>query len=95
VFPAKGHPERHLVCTKKAFSRALEIAGLADSDLVIHSLRHSFCSQLVQSGLSLQVMQNLVGHRQISTTARYGHLADHQHHAAAAKVAQMMQSAMG
>lgn len=93
VFPANGQPDKHLADPKKAFQRACKHAEL-EPGLVIHSLRHSFCSQLVQSGLSLQVVQNLVGHRQISTTARYSHLAEHQLHEAASRVSAAMDAAM-
>lgn len=39
-----------------------------------HDNRHSFCSRLVQAGKSLKVVQELAGHRDIKTTARYAHL---------------------
>ena len=50
--------------------------GLTDVELVIHSLRHTFCSRLVQRGISLAVVQKLAGHASISTTERYIHLRD-------------------
>jgi site-specific recombinase XerD len=39
-----------------------------------HDNRHSFCSRLVQAGKSLKVVQELAGHKDIKTTARYAHL---------------------
>ena len=44
--------------------------------LCFHSLRHSFASQLAQSGVSLYVIQKLMGHKQLSLTERYSHLSD-------------------
>ena len=39
-----------------------------------HDNRHTFCSRLVQAGKSLKVVQELAGHLDIKTTARYAHL---------------------
>ncbi|MBI1623386.1 site-specific integrase [Comamonas sp. EJ-4] len=49
-------------------------AGLAD--LRMHDLRHTFASNLVNSGQSIYVVSKLLGHSQLKTTARYSHLAD-------------------
>jgi integrase len=48
-------------------------AGLRDVRL--HDLRHSFASFLVNKGVSLYVVQALLGHTQPRTTQRYAHLA--------------------
>ncbi|HWV42747.1 tyrosine-type recombinase/integrase [Pseudorhodoplanes sp.] len=44
-------------------------------DLRLHDLRHSFASFLVNEGVSLYVVQGLLGHTQPRTTQRYAHLA--------------------
>ena len=41
----------------------------------LHDLRHSFASFLVNEGVSLYVVQKLLGHTQVHTTQRYAHLA--------------------
>jgi hypothetical protein len=41
----------------------------------IHDLRHSAASFLINANHSLYVVQKLLGHTQIKTTARYSHLA--------------------
>ena len=44
-------------------------------DLRLYDLRHSFASFLVNEGVSLYVVQALLGHANARTTQRYAHLA--------------------
>lgn len=72
VFP--GPNGNALTDIKKVFQticREAQIEGLR-----IHDLRHSFASALVSRGASLPIIGGLLGHTQVSTTARYSHLAD-------------------
>jgi len=50
-----------------------------DQQFVIHGLRHTFCSRLVQKGVAIQVVKELAGHRSLDTTLRYAHLAPSNH----------------
>lgn len=47
----------------------------AKNRVVFHTLRHTFASWLVQEGVSLYVVQRLMGHKSIRMTERYSHLA--------------------
>lgn len=58
----------------KQFKISLRAAGLND-DIHLHTLRHSFCSNLVQRGVSLYVVKELAGHQNITTTQIYSHLS--------------------
>ena len=40
-----------------------------------HALRHTFGTALAEAGVDLAVMQELLGHAHVDTTARYIHLA--------------------
>ena len=72
IFPSpfSGHPFASLFWP---WNRIRRRAGLADVRL--HDLRHSFASFLVNQGVSLYVVQGLLGHTEARMTQRYAHLA--------------------
>jgi integrase len=69
--PVTGRPSPSL---HFPWFRIRDRAGLLDMRL--HDLRHSFASFLVNQGISLYVVQGLLGHTQARTTQRYAHLAN-------------------
>lgn len=56
------------------YKKFILAAGL-NPKLNFHSLRHTFASWLVQSGVSLYVVSKLLGHSDITTTQIYSHLS--------------------
>ncbi len=73
--PKTKKPWRNL---RKAFKKAKDKAGIT-RPFRMHDLRHSFASNLVMNGQDLKTVQELLGHRNISTTLRYAHLSmDHK-----------------
>jgi len=56
-----------------AFEYAVSRANL--SDVTFHTLRHSCASYLVQAGIPLYVISQILGHKTLAMTARYSHLA--------------------
>ena len=80
LFPAVGKDgsQRWSGAIKRAFQRA----GVNAPHLVerhgratIHSLRHTFASWLLQNGMNLSEVQDLLGHETLQMTRRYAHLA--------------------
>ena len=64
---------------EKTWRNAKEAAGLnkphPDGDVVWHTLRHTFASWSVMSGISIKTLKELLGHEHLSQTNKYAHLA--------------------
>lgn len=54
----------------------LKIAKIDRAGLSVHSFRHSFCVRMLENKVNLKTIQLLCGHRSISTTERYLHIAN-------------------
>ena len=58
---------------QKVYYKAVELSGIKRKG-GIHTLRHSFATHLLESGINIKLIQMLLGHRSIRTTMRYLHL---------------------
>ncbi len=52
------------------------VKGAGLDNVTLHTLRHTFASQLVMAGVSLRDVQELMGHRSFETTLQYAHLSE-------------------
>ena len=74
-----------------SWDRARKRANLAD--LRMHDLRHSFASALVNSGMTLYDVKEILGHANIKTTQRYAHLSNERLKVAAKHAARYYEQA--
>jgi len=76
LFPGQNK-DKHLSkrSAQKVFKRACRKAGI-NKEVGIHSLRHSFATHLLEQGVDLRYIQNLLGHKSSTTTEIYTHVSN-------------------
>ena len=75
LFPRQdGEQPIHPTTLNAACHSACAAAGLGKR-VTVHTLRHSFATHLLESGTDIRIIQALLGHRNVNTTARYAQVA--------------------
>jgi len=69
--PGKPMTTRQL---SRLFHEAVDAAGIKKS-VTLHALRHSFATHLLERGTDIRIIQALLGHDKLDTTARYTRVA--------------------
>ena len=73
VFPGQDGKKQSRHRVSSAFKSACKRTGI--KDFRFHDLRHDFGSNLVQSGISIYSVKELMGHKDVKMTERYSHLS--------------------
>jgi len=76
VFYGQGNTRLCYSAGRSRFVRYLQKAGLEQKGYTVHCLRHTFASELLNAGMRLECLQQLLGHQDIEVTRRYARLTD-------------------
>jgi integrase/recombinase XerD len=76
LFYGQGRQRLSYSAIRVRFATYLEAAGLAHKGYSLHCLRHTCATELLNAGMRLECLQQLLGHSSIEMTRRYAWLTD-------------------
>ncbi len=76
LFYGQGRQRLGYTTSRVMFVKYLEKAGLAHKGYSLHCLRHTCATELLNAGMRLECLQQLLGHSSIEMTRRYARLTD-------------------
>jgi len=76
LFYGQGRQRLSYTAVRTRFAKYLEEAGLAPKGYSLHCLRHTCATELLNAGMRLECLQQLLGHSSIEMTRRYARLTD-------------------
>lgn len=76
IFSGHGGRPLSYEASRMVFIQHLRKAELAHKGYTLHALRHTFASELLNAGMRLECLQQLLGHSSIEMTRRYARLTD-------------------
>ncbi len=82
LFPGRGGAVRNTTAVSRAMARICATLGLnADvtddrNRIVWHTLRHTYATRMLEAGIDIYTLKELLGHSSVAVTERYLHLCD-------------------
>lgn len=76
LFNGQNSPIYSKTSIRNILNNALTDCGIIKSNIKVHSLRHSFASHLLELGIDIRVIQEVLGHSSIKATERYLHITN-------------------
>ena len=76
IFYGQGSSVMCYSTARSLFIKYLKKAHLDHKGYTVHCLRHTFASELLNAGMRIEVLQQLLGHQDIEVTRRYARLTD-------------------
>jgi integrase len=76
VFYGLGGKPLTYPAARMVFVKQLEKAGLSHKGYTLHCLRHTFATEMLNAGMRIECLQQLLGHSSLEMTRRYARLTD-------------------
>jgi site-specific recombinase XerD len=76
VFYGRGRESLGYARARMLFVKYVKLSELSGKGYTLHCLRHTFASELLNAGMRLECLQQLLGHTSLDVTRRYARLTD-------------------
>ncbi len=76
LFYAQGRQTMTYPAARAMFNKYLDKSSLSHKGYTLHSLRHTFATELLNARMGLNCLQQLLGHSSVEMTKRYARLTD-------------------
>jgi integrase/recombinase XerD len=76
LFYGQGQGPLTYTAARVIFLRHLQRAGISEKGYSLHALRHTCATELLNAGMRLECLQQLLGHSNVEQTRRYARLTD-------------------